>query len=98
MPQTLQPKTLQPPASPGELILEVAAEQSLSLLDIAKRSGIASAKLSEVVRGNEPITLEIARKLQAVLGPPARFWIAAQEAFDQQRVDERSEDAKELSA
>lgn len=70
------------PKLPGELLLEVAAEQSLSLRDIATQTGIATAELSEIVRGNLPITPEIATKLQKPLGLPARFWMAAQEAYD----------------
>ena len=62
------------PVHPGETLQEVLESLSLSVLDVAVRTGITPKHISHIINGKALITPEMALKLEKVTGTKASFW------------------------
>ena len=69
--QTYFPNT---PVHPGETLQEVLESLSLSVLDVAVRTGVTPKHISHIINGKALITPEMALKLEKVTGTKASFW------------------------
>ena len=74
----LQKELLSPP---GDTILETIDKIGMSKSELAKSTGFSNEKLGEILVGLEPITLEIAIRLDEALGSPSRFWMARENDY-----------------
>lgn len=63
-------------SAPGETIVELLSERRLSLDDFASKMGMSSQSAANLLEGKSTITVEMARKLEEVLGGSRQFWIA----------------------
>ena len=61
--------------APGETIKENIRFLGISQKELATRLGITQKHLSNIMRGNAPITYETALKLETVIGASAQFWV-----------------------
>jgi len=61
--------------APGETIRNEMDFLGLDQKALATRLDISTKYLSDILNGNEPITDEIAMKLERVLGPSSEFWM-----------------------
>lgn len=66
-----QPNVVSPP---GETLLETLQEREISINELAAKIGISELAIAEIIRGQAPITAEIALQLEQILAIPARFW------------------------
>lgn len=60
---------------PGDTIADILHERGLSAEQFADQMGYRTARANNLLDGEEEITAETARKLEVVLGAPARFWM-----------------------
>lgn len=71
------------PVPPGEILLrEFLKPLGLTQSDFAKRIGVTAARLSEIVHGKRPITMDTALRLERALGFKAESWLRMQLTLD----------------
>ncbi|TCO10850.1 HigA family addiction module antitoxin [Natronoflexus pectinivorans] len=78
---------------PGTLIKdELEARPELKQKDLAKEIGVKASFLNEIIKGNRPITADIAILLEEALEIPADYWMKFQSQFeiDKARVKEKN--------
>ncbi len=80
-----QPDWISPP---GETIAEILEQRNLSPTTFAERIGRTSDEIHGLIRGDEKITIETARKLESVLGASVAFWMIRESQYreDQTRL------------
>ncbi len=59
---------------PGETLQEFLDSLAMTQVDLAKRTGLTTKTINEIIKGKAPITQETALKLESVFGIPASFW------------------------
>jgi len=70
------------PVHPGEYLKELLEELSLSQYRLAQDIGVAPMRISHVVRGQRPITAELALRLGRYFGQSPRYWLNLQSRYD----------------
>jgi addiction module HigA family antidote len=68
---------------PGETLTEELAAQSMSQAELALLTSIPKETINEIIKGNAPITSEIALKLERVFQLPAHFWINLEQQYQE---------------
>ena len=71
-----------PVSHPGWLLAEELEVRDMSQRELARRIGRPSQVISEIVRGREAITSEIALQLEGEFGTPAYLWLGLQAKYD----------------
>jgi addiction module HigA family antidote len=72
-----------PPTHPGEVLLEeFLVPLGLSQAEAARRMGVSTNRLNELVRGKRGVTAETALRLAQLLGTSPEFWLHLQMMFD----------------
>lgn len=69
---------------PGETLLEAMEERGISLQTIAELAGIEVDLLQGIVEG-QPISAEIAQRLENTLGIPQRFWLNRDKTYQEDK-------------
>lgn len=59
---------------PGETLAEVLADRGMSQAELARRTGLSTKHINQVVLGAASLTAETALKLERVTGVPAQVW------------------------
>jgi HTH-type transcriptional regulator/antitoxin HigA len=59
---------------PGETLAEVLEERGMTQAELARRTGLSTKHINQVIKGAASITAETALKLERVTLIPARFW------------------------
>ena len=81
------------PLHPGELVavhIEPADDYAgMSVAEAARKLGVSRSRLSRVVKGQGPITLDLAMKLEAVGWAAADDWMGFQTRYDIARERKR---------
>ena len=70
------------PVHPGEYLKELLDEIGLSQYRLAQDIAVAPMRISHVVRGQRPVTAELALRLARYFGQSARFWMNLQTRYD----------------
>ena len=72
------------PPHPGETLKEdVLPALGLSVTEAANILGVSRVRLSRVINGKAPISIDLALRLEAWLdGPSAESWLSEQLAYD----------------
>jgi addiction module HigA family antidote len=71
------------PIHPGEILLEEFIKPfRLSPGKTAKRLRIARPRIEKLVRGQTPITVDTALRLEKLFGVTAQFWLNLQTEYD----------------
>ena len=77
---------------PGDFIKEWMEEKGVSAAELARRLGVSSKHVSELLRGRAPLSYAVALNLENVTGVPARIWnlheVGYREAIARHRADE----------
>jgi addiction module HigA family antidote len=69
--------------TPGEILLEEWIKpHELSCYEVARRTGIAASRLTEIIKGRRSITADTALRLGRFFGTGERFWLNLQQAYD----------------
>ncbi len=85
-----QPNWISPP---GNTIADVMEERDWNQVELAKRLGMTTKHLNQLIKGKASLTEETALKLERVLGSTARFWLN-REASYRVRLAKREEQMK----
>ena len=59
---------------PGETLREVLCEIGMSEAELAGKMAADVKEIRSIVKGETPITTDIAQRMERVLGVPASFW------------------------
>jgi addiction module HigA family antidote len=78
----LPPKNGMPPIHPGEFIEEILVDTAMSQADLARAIGVSPMRVSHVVRGERPVTADLALRLGRAFGQSAQYWMNLQNAYD----------------
>lgn len=70
------------PVHPGEYLRELLDELGLSQYRLAQDIAVAPMRISHVVRGQRPVTAELALRLGRYFGQSPRFWMNLQTRYD----------------
>ncbi|MEK6408926.1 MAG: HigA family addiction module antitoxin [Acidobacteriota bacterium] len=70
------------PVHPGEYLRELLDELGLSQYRLAQDIGVAPMRISHVVRGQRPVTAELALRLGRYFVQSPRFWMNLQTRYD----------------
>jgi HTH-type transcriptional regulator/antitoxin HigA len=81
---------------PGDTINDILDERGWTQADFAKRMGMSTKHLNEIIKGKKPITHDTAVKLERVLGSTAEFWLNRELQYRQNLV--RITEAKRLES
>jgi addiction module HigA family antidote len=68
---------------PGETLEEVLDERGMTRRELAKRTGLATKTISQIITGNNALTPTTALKLERALGIPANFWNRREESYQE---------------
>lgn len=79
---TAPPKNGMPPIHPGEFIQEILEDHGMSQAALARAIGVSPMRISHVVRGERPVTAELALRFGRAFGQDAQYWINLQNAYD----------------
>ena len=71
-----------PPIHPGEFLKELLEELQLSQTGLADALGISTMRVSHVLRGQRPVTAELALRLGRVMGQTPQYWLNLQTTYD----------------
>jgi len=71
-----------PPIHPGEFLKELLEELQLNQTSLAEALGISTMRVSHVLRGQRPVTAELALRLGRVMGQTPQYWLNLQTTYD----------------
>lgn len=80
---------------PGATLQEVLDDKGMSQSDLARRTGLSTKHVNQIVRGNAAVTAETAILLERATGVPADVWANLESAYQVDRS--RAKDAERLS-
>jgi HTH-type transcriptional regulator/antitoxin HigA len=78
---------------PGEILAEVLEEHEMAQADLARRTGLSTKHINQIVTGDASISPETAQKLEIVTRVPARLWTRL-EADHQQYLSRQAEETR----
>lgn len=67
---------------PGETIADLLMERGIKQAELATRTGVSPANISNIISGKQKITAEFAKNLECALGVPKSFWLNLQANYD----------------
>lgn len=65
-----------------DLFLHKLKAQGLNNKDLSKQLGLSDEQFSDFLKGDEGVTITLAKRLEEVTGMPSEFWLRAQSKFD----------------
>lgn len=71
-----------PAIHPGEFLAEILEELQVSQADFARTLGVSKMQISHIVRGNRPITAEMAFLIGKALNQTPGYWLNLQMDYD----------------
>lgn len=75
--------TKRPPTHPGEILLEEFLKpHGLSMVAAARRLGVSQQLLNKIVRGDGPVTVNTALRLERLFESEAAMWLNLQRDWD----------------
>ena len=71
-----------PAIHPGEFLRETLDELGLTQAAFASALGISPMRVSYLLKGDRPVTAELALRLGRALGQTPQYWLNLQTAYD----------------
>ncbi|WHZ10597.1 MAG: Antitoxin HigA [Burkholderiaceae bacterium] len=71
-----------PAIHPGEFLRETLDELGLTQAALAEAIGVSPMRVSHVLKGDRPVTAELALRLGRALGQTPMYWLNLQTAYD----------------
>ena len=71
-----------PAIHPGEFLRETLDELGLTQAAFASALGISPMRVSYLLKGDRPVTAELALRLGRALGQSPQYWLNLQTAYD----------------
>lgn len=77
---------------PGEILkLDFLEPLNLSISRLAQDTGLSVRRMSEIVQGRSPVTLDIALRLGRYFRTTPQLWLNLQRAYDLEELQRRHE-------
>ncbi|MDO5444659.1 MAG: HigA family addiction module antitoxin [Eubacteriales bacterium] len=76
---------------PGETISDILEDRDITQKELALRSGVSEAFLSDVIHGKKDISKSFAMGLEYALGVPSSFWLNLQANYDAELISLQEE-------
>ena len=70
-----------PPIHPGEFLRETLDELGLTQAAFADALGISPMRVSHLLKGDRPVTAELALRLARALGQTPQYWLNLQTSY-----------------
>ncbi len=80
--KTKKPVSGLPAVHPGEFLRETLDELGLTQAAFADAIGVSPMRVSHLLRGERPVTAELALRLGRALGQTPQYWLNLQSAYD----------------
>jgi len=80
--KTKRPVNGLPAIHPGEFLRETLDDLGLTQAALADAIGVSPMRVSHVLRGDRPVTAELALRLGRALGQTPQYWLNLQTAYD----------------
>jgi addiction module HigA family antidote len=71
-----------PAIQPGEFLREILDDMALTQSAFAEAIGVSPMRVSHVLKGQRPITAELALRLGLALRQTPQYWLNLQTAYD----------------
>src|SRR6185437_7148566 len=71
-----------PAIHPGELLEEILYDRGMSQAAFAKAIGVSPMRISHVVRGERPVTADLALRFGRAFGQTPQMWLNMQDDYD----------------
>ena len=71
-----------PAIHPGEFLRETLEDMGLSQAALADAIGVSPMRVSHLLRGDRPVTAELALRLGRSLGQTPQYWLNLQTTYD----------------
>jgi addiction module HigA family antidote len=71
-----------PAIHPGEFLREILDDLSLTQVALAQAIGVSPMRVSHVLKGQRPVTAELALRLGQALRQTPQYWLNLQAAYD----------------
>jgi addiction module HigA family antidote len=76
------PNNALPAVHPGKFLKEILEELGISQAAFARDIGLSPMRISHVIKGNRPVTAEMALLFGKVFGQSPRYWLNLQADYD----------------
>jgi antitoxin HigA-1 len=80
--KTKRPVNGLPAIHPGEFLRETLDDLGLTQAALAGAIGVSPMRVSHLLRGDRPVTAELALRLGRALGQTPQYWLNLQTAYD----------------
>ena len=77
-----KPKNGLPAIHPGEFLRETLEELALTRVAFADAIGVSEMRVSHVLKGDRPVTAELALRIGRALGQTPQYWLNLQTSYD----------------
>jgi HTH-type transcriptional regulator/antitoxin HigA len=81
--QPFNPNWVSPP---GETIADITSERGWTQAELAKRLGVSTKFICQLINGKVALTNETAYRLEVVLGASADFWLTREAHYQSRRI------------
>ena len=71
-----------PAIHPGEFLREILGELELSQAEFARAIGVSPMRISHVIKGNRPVTAELALLFGRAFNQSPQYWLNLQASYD----------------
>lgn len=71
-----------PPIHPGEYLREILEDMALTQVALADALGISAMRVSHLLKGDRPVTAELALRLGQAFGQSPQYWLNLQADYD----------------
>ena len=71
-----------PAIHPGEFLRETLDELAITQAAFAQAIGVSAMRVSHVLKGDRPVTAELALRLGRALGQTPHYWLNLQTTYD----------------
>lgn len=76
------PVNAMPAIHPGEFLREILDDMALTQTAFAEAIGVSPMRVSHVLKGQRPVTAELALRLGLALRQTPQYWLNLQAAYD----------------
>ena len=75
-------KTGLPAIHPGEFLTEILGEMGISQAEFARAIGVSPMRISHIIKGDRPVTAELALLFGRVFNQSPQYWLNLQAYYD----------------
>lgn len=70
------------PIHPGEFLAEILGDMGISQAEFARAIGVSPMRISHVIRGDRPVTAELALLFGRAFDQSPQYWLNLQASYD----------------